>query len=63
MTGAHSADNPALLANTTAQAESPLYSLEEALVTIALYVSAGKTEFMSFKQEEAISTRSGKPLK
>ena len=49
-----------LLANTLAQVESLLHSLVQASGGISLYVNANK---MSFKQEGAISTLSGKPPK
>ena len=35
-----------LLANTPAQAETPLHSLERAAAGIGLHVSAHKTEYM-----------------
>ena len=53
----------ASLANTPAQAESQLLSLEQVEGGISLYVNANKTEFMVLKQEGAISTLIGKPLK
>ena len=46
------ADNLALLTNTPAQAKHLLHSLEQARRGISLY--SGKTEFMSFKQNDAI---------
>ena len=49
--------------NTPAQAKSLLPSLEQAEQGIGLYVNANKKELICFKQEEAISTLSGKPLK
>ena len=61
MTDADYTDDQMLLANTPAQAESLLYSLEQASGGIGLYVNAYKTEFMGFKKEGTIST--GKPLK
>ena len=48
------ADDLELLANTSAQAETHRASL---------YVNANKTEFMCFKQEGAVSTLSGRPIK
>ena len=44
-----------LLSNTPAQAESLLYSLEQAARGIDLYVITNKSEYMSFKQKGAIS--------
>ena len=52
-----------LLANTPAKEESLLYSSEQAAGDIGLYMNANKIEYMCFKQKEAISTLSGKPLK
>ena len=49
--------------NTPAQAESLLYSQQQAAGDIGLYMNTNKTEFMRFKQERAMSTLSGKPLK
>jgi len=63
VTDADYADDLALLADTPAQAESLLHSLEEAAKDIGLYVNSGKTEFMSFKKKGNISTLDGKPLK
>ena len=57
------ADDQAVLANTSAQAESFLHSLEKAAGGIGLLVNVNKTELMYFKQEEAISTLRGMPLK
>ena len=51
------------LANITVQAESQLYNLEQAERGICLYVNTVKTEFMHFKQDDAISTLYDKPLK
>ena len=42
------ADDIALLANTPAQVESLLHSLERAAAGIGLYVNADKTEYMCF---------------
>ena len=52
-----------LLANTPAQTESLLHSLEQASRGTGLHVNANKTEYMCFKQEGAISTQSGEHLK
>ena len=40
-----------------------MYNLEQAVGSIGLYMNANKTEFLYFKQEEIISTLSGRPLK
>ena len=58
------ADDLALLANTTAEAESKfqLHYMEHAARGIGLFVNVDKTEFMCFKQE-AVSTFRGNPLK
>ena len=52
VTDADYADDLALLADTLAQAESMLHSLEEAAKNIGLYVNSDKTGFMSFKIKE-----------
>ena len=52
------ADDIALLANTTAQAESRLHSLERATASICLYVNADKTGYMC-----GISILNGSSLK
>ena len=56
------ADDLALLANTLVQAESLRQLLEQA-GGIGLHVNANKTEYICFKQEVAIFTLRGKPLK
>ena len=61
--GADYADDIMLLANIPTQAKSLLHSLEQAAGGIALYVNTNKTEYTCFKQEGAISTLNGKPLK
>ena len=48
-----------LHANTPAQAESQVHSLEQAAGDIDCYMDANKTETMCFKQEGANSTQSG----
>ena len=53
----------ALLVNTTSQAESWLYSLEQAAKSIALHVNADKTEYMCFDQKGDISSLNGDFLK
>ena len=63
ITDADYVDDIALLANTPAQAESLLHSLERAAPGIGLYVNADKTEYMYFNQRGDISTQKGSPLK
>ena len=53
----------ALLANTPAQAETLLHSLEQAAAGIGLHVNADKTEYMCFNQTGDISTLKGSCLK
>ena len=57
------ADDIVLLANTPAQAESLLHSLEWAAGCIGLNVNADKTEYMCLKQKNDISTLKRGPLK
>ena len=52
-----------LLANTPAQAETLLHSLERTAASIGLHVNAHKTEYMRFKQRGNISTLNGSSLK
>ena len=56
-------DNIALLANTPAQTETQLHSLERAPASIGLHVNADKTEYMCFNQTGDISTLNGSSLK
>ena len=63
ITDADYADDLALLANTPAQAESLLHSLEKAAKNVGLYVNSDKTEFICFKKKGGMSTLNGKPLK
>ena len=63
ITDADHADDIALLANTPAQAESLLHSLERAASGTSLHVNADKTECMSFNQRGDISTLNGSSLK
>ena len=58
-------DDIALLANTSALAESLLHSLEQAAGGIGLHVNADKTEYMCFNQNQTgdISTLIGGSLK
>ena len=44
------ADDIAILANSSAQAETLLHSLERATAGIGLHVNGPKTEYMSFNQ-------------
>ena len=63
ITDADYADDIAILANTTNQAETLLHSLERAAAGIGLYVNAHKTEYMCYNQTGDISTLDGTPLK
>ena len=53
----------ALLANTPAQAETLLHSLEWPAANIGLHVNTDKTEYMHFNQRGDISTQNGSSLK
>ena len=57
------ADDIALLANTPAQTETLLHSLDQAAAGIGLHVNAHKTEYMCFNQTGDISTLNGSSLK
>ena len=48
ISNSHYSDDPALLANTPAQAESFLHTLEQEVSGIGLYMNSDKTEFMYF---------------
>ena len=48
MTDVDYADDQALLANTPAQAESPVHNQEEAAGCIGLYVNPNEIEFICF---------------
>ena len=61
--GANYADDIALRANTPAQAESLLHSLERVAGGIGLHVNADKTEYMCFNQTGNISTVNSSSLK
>ena len=63
ITDADYADDIALLANTPAQAETQLLSLERAVDGIGLHVNAYKTEYMCFNQPGDIFTLNGSSLK
>ena len=56
ITDADYADDIVLLANTPAQAETQLHSLEHAAAGIGPHVNAHKTEYMCFNQRGHIST-------
>ena len=57
------ANDIALLANTPAQAESLIHSLERTATGVGLYVNAHKTKYMCFKQKGNISILNGSSLK
>ena len=63
ITDADNTDDIALLANSLAQAESRLHSLERAVGGIGIHVNADKTEYKCFNQRGDISTLKGGPLK
>ena len=63
ITDADYANDKALLANTPAQPETLLHSLERAAAGIALHVNAHKTEYICFDQRGDISTLNGSSLK
>ena len=63
ITDANYVDDIELLANTPAQAETLLHSLEQAAVGISLHVNTHKTEYMFFNQRGDISTLNGSSLK
>ena len=57
------ADDIAILADASAQAETILHSLERAAAGIGLHVNAHKTEYVCFNQTGDISTQGGSSLK
>ena len=63
ITHADYADDIALLANTSAQAETLLHSLEREAGSIGLHVNVDKTEHMCFSQRGEISSLKGDPQK
>ena len=63
ITDADYADDIALQANTTGQAETLLHSLERATAGMGPHVNAHKTEYMCFNQTGDISTLNGNSLK
>ena len=63
MTDTYYPDDQALYRNIHIQAECLLHGLMQASWGIGLHMSTNKLESISFKQEVAISTSCGKPLK
>ena len=63
ITDADYADDIAILANTPAQAETLMHTLERATAGIDLDVNAHKTKYMCFNQTGDISTQDGSSLK
>ena len=63
ITDADYADDIAILANTSNQAETLLHSLEQGAAGIGLHVNARKTEYMYSNQTGGISTIEGTSLK
>ena len=63
ITDADYADDKAILANTSNQAETLLHSLERAAAGIGLPVNAHKTKYMCYNQTGDISTQDGTSLK
>ena len=63
ITDADYADDIEILANTPAQAETLLHTLERAAAGIGLHFNAHKTEYMCFNQTSDISTLGGSSLK
>ena len=53
------ANDIALLANTPAQAETLLHSLEQVAAGISLYINADKMEYMCFNQRGNITLKGG----
>ena len=62
ITDADYADDIALMANTLAQAETLLHSVERAAGGIGLHANAYMTEYMFFNQRYDISTLDGSSL-
>ena len=63
ITDADYADDITLLANSPAQVETLLHSLERVAAGIGLHVNEDKTEYMCFNQRGDNSTLKGGPLK
>ena len=57
------ADDIAILANTSAQAETLLHSVERAARGIGHHVNADKTEYLCFNQKGNLYTLKGRPLR
>ena len=63
ITYADYADDIAIQANTPAQAETQLHSVERATLGIGLHANIQETEYMCFNQIGDISTQNGSSLK
>ncbi len=63
ITDADNANEIALLANTPAQAETLLHSLERAAAGVGLHINAYKVSYMFFNQSGDISTLNSSSLK
>ena len=63
ITDTDNADDIAFLANTPAQPETLLYSLERAATSKGLHVNADKMKYICFNQRGDISTLNGSSLK
>ena len=63
ITDADYTDDIALLANTPAESETLLHSLERAAADIGFHVNADMTKYMCFNQRGDISTLNGSSLK
>ena len=63
ITDVYYANDIAFLANTPAQAETLLHSLERPAASIGLRVNLDKIEYICFNQTGDISTLNGSPLK
>ena len=57
------ANDIALLANRSAQAETLQHSLEWAVADVRFHVNAHKTEYMCFNKKRDICTQNGSSLK
>ena len=63
ITDADYADDIAILVNKPNQAETLLYSLEQAAAGIGLHINAHRTEYMCFNQTHDLSKQEGSSLK
>ena len=63
ITDADYTDDMSLLANTPAQSETLLHSLERAAAGISLHANVDKTEYMCFNQRSDNFALNGGPLK